>query len=113
MDQVTNNVRRNNWIAMIQDQKQSGLTVSAWCKQANISTNCFYYRQHKLREAAANAIPQLVEINASESAMPTAEEKISNLDNKTAFMNFGSVSIALTNAASAQLIQNILRAINA
>ena len=68
MDQVTNNVRHNNWIAMIQDQKQSGLTVSAWCKQANISTNCFYYRQQKLREVAASAIPQLVEINASELA---------------------------------------------
>ena len=113
MDQVTNNVRRNNWIAMIQDQKQSGLTVSAWCKQANISTNCFYYRQQKLREAAASAIPQLVEINASELATQITEDEAPNLDNKTAFISSGSVSIALTNAASAQLIQTILRALNA
>lgn len=113
MDQVTNNVRRNNWIAMIQDQKQSGLTVAAWCRQANISTNCFYYRQQKLREAAANAVPQLVEINASEIATRVAEYEAPDLDNKTAFISSGSVSVALTNAASAQLIQNILRAINA
>ena len=113
MDQVTNNVRRNNLIAMIQDQKQSGLTVSAWCKQANISTNCFYYRQQKLREAAANAIPQLVEINASEIATQVTSYEAPNFDNKTAFISLGSVSVALTDAASAQLIQNILRAINA
>lgn len=113
MDQVTNNVRHNNWIAMIQNQKQSGLTVSAWCKQANISTNCFYYRQQKLREAAASAIPQLVEINASELAARVTEDEAPNHDNKTAFISTGSVSIALTNEASAQLIQNILRALNA
>ena len=42
MDQVTNNCRRNNCIAMIQDQKQSGLTVSAWCKQANCYSSSHY-----------------------------------------------------------------------
>ena len=98
---------------MIQDQKQSGLTVSAWCRQANISTNCFYYRQQKLREVAASAIPQLFEVNASELATQVPEDEAQNLDNKTAFISSGSVSIALTNAASAQLIQNILRALNA
>lgn len=113
MNQVAINVRRNNWIAMIKDQKRSGLTVSAWCRKENISTNCFYYRQQKLREAAANAVPQLVEINASEIAAQATADEAPNLDNKTAFISSGSVSIALINAASAQLIQNILRAINA
>ena len=63
MDQLVTTVRDQQWLAMVSEQKKSGLTIKAWCSKNGISENCFYYRQQKRRKRIGSALPTFVEIN--------------------------------------------------
>ena len=39
-----------NWQALFDEQKRSGLTVVAFCKERNINPQTFYTRRYKLRK---------------------------------------------------------------
>ena len=45
-------VRLNQWSAMVREREDSGLCVKAFCKQAGIAPKTYYYRLRRLREAA-------------------------------------------------------------
>ena len=49
--EIRQQVRLNQWSAMVQEREDSGLSVKAFCKQAGIATKTYYYRLRRLREA--------------------------------------------------------------
>ena len=51
MDNFTKEYRLQQWALMVQEQKQSGLTVKEWCSQNNVTKDAFFYRQHRVRTA--------------------------------------------------------------
>ena len=106
MHQLVAQVRTQQWIAMIREQRASGLSVKSWCAEKKISENCFYYRQHRVREIIGNEIPEFVEIH---------QPYIENIENLTvtASIRSGKVQIDLSNSASEELIARILRILNA
>ena len=109
MDQLTTNVRNQQWLQMVQDQKSSGLTVKDWCLENHISENCFYYRQHKLRMSAAGLVSQFVEVKQQ----PAAEHHENFIHNSAARISAGNLAIDLFNQASEELISRIVRVLNA
>lgn len=116
MSQVVSNVRNQQWMAMIHDQKSSGLSIREWCRNHSISENCFFYRQRKLREIAEKNIPQFVEINQPEDpAASLMQSEQMNLDNErsSATIRYGKITIALDDSASEELIGKIVRVLNA
>ena len=50
--EIRQQVRISQWSAMVREREESGLSVKAYCKQAGIATKTYYYRLHRLREAA-------------------------------------------------------------
>ena len=48
MDKITSDVRRQQWLDIIQACNASGLTKKAWCEQNGINIKSFYYRYFKL-----------------------------------------------------------------
>ena len=112
MDQLTTNIRSQQWLQMIQDQKSSGMTVEAWCRDNNISKHAFYYRQHKLREEAGQALSRFVEVQAPQMS-PSPDQKYHENLNSAAFITYGNVVIGLNNNASEELISRIVRSLNA
>ena len=50
--EIRQQVRLNQWSAMVQKREDSGLSVKAFCKQAGIAPKTYYYRLRRLREAA-------------------------------------------------------------
>jgi len=110
MDQLTTNVRSQQWLQMIRDQKESGLSIQAWCRENNISENCFYYRQRCLRRCAGQALAgQFVEIQ-----QPAAAPNHDNfIHNSAARITDGKLAVELSNQASQELISRIVRALNA
>ena len=50
--EIRHQVRISQWSAMVREREESGLSVKAYCKQAGIATKTYYYRLHRLREAA-------------------------------------------------------------
>ena len=49
--EIRQQVRLNQWSAMVRKREDSGLSVKAFCKQAGIATKTYYYRLRRLREA--------------------------------------------------------------
>ena len=67
---VTNQIRLQQWAAVIREQKESGLKVDSYCEAHNISRNAYYYWLRKLRTAALQSQnSRFVELS------PPAEEK--------------------------------------
>ena len=46
--------RLAEWAPHIADQKASGLTVTAWCEQNNISRDKFFYWKRLLKDEAVS-----------------------------------------------------------
>ena len=116
MSQLVSNVRNQQWLAMIHDQKVSGLSIREWCRNHSISENCFFYRQRKLREIAGENITQFVEIKQPEDpATSMMQSEQMNLDNErsSATIRYGKITIALDNSTSEELIGRIVRVLNA
>lgn len=112
MQQIVTQVRTRKWLEMIHAQKESGLSIQRWCKENNISENCYYYRKSKLREIAGSGLTQFIDITrpAQEAVSGTY---IENHINSTAVMQIGTVKVSLTNEAGEELIRRILRSVNA
>ena len=112
MDQLTTSIRSQQWLQMVRDQKESGMTVEAWCRDNNISKHAFYYRQHKLREEAGAILSRFVEVQAPQTSLLPDQKDLENL-NSAASIACGKVVIGLNNHASEELIARIVRVLNA
>ena len=63
---VTQNVRLQQWTAIIQDRQTSGLKVDDYCSEHNISRNAYYYWLRKVKAAAIeNSGNRFAEVNPS------------------------------------------------
>lgn len=109
MHQLVAQVRTQQWITMIREQRASGLSVKSWCIEKHISENCFYYRQRRIREIVGNEIPEFVEIHQPDHS---AAENPNNITT-TAVIQSGRIQISLSNSASEELISRIMRNLNA
>ena len=61
--EIRQQVKLSQRSAMIREREERGLSVQAYCVQAGIAAKTYYYRLHRLREAA-------VEQARSEAAQP-------------------------------------------
>ena len=109
MHQLVAQVRTQQWITMIREQRASGLSVKSWCVEKHISENCFYYRQRRIREIVGNEIPEFVEVHQPDHSAAENPENIA----ATAIIRSGKVQIALSNSTSEELIARIMRNLNA
>jgi len=109
MDQLVTTIRENQWLAMLEQQKHSGLTVKAWCNENGISENSFYYRQNKLRKRIGSALPTFVELKP-----PAIKPEVPDLENlnRVASIHVGDVTVSLSNQASGDLIRKIMEALH-
>ena len=89
MHQLVAQIRTQQWITMIREQRASGLSVKSWCIEKHISENCFYYRQRRIREIVGNEIPEFVEIHQPDHS---AAENPNNISNQAGYR---SVSVIL------------------
>ena len=69
--QVRNEYRKQQWAQIIRDCQSSGLSNKEYCRQQGISEKSYYYWPRKLRSAAAEGIPQIVEVEP-----PAVEDKV-------------------------------------
>jgi hypothetical protein len=51
--------RLSHWAKIVQDRSNSGLSIRAYCKDANIQESSYYYWLKRLRDAASEGISQL------------------------------------------------------
>ncbi len=68
--QIIRKAKLNEWLSRFTDQKASGLSVSAWCRQNDISKDKFFYWKRRLKdEIIAQSLPEIVPL-----AMPSTPQ---------------------------------------
>lgn len=113
MNELSRNIRYQHWLQLIQEQKQSGLTIKQWCLDNNIKLKTYEYYQHKLRDFVLEAkVPQLVEIKQPALA-GQLKPNLENSTNSAATICAGNVVISLNNNASEDLIARIVKVLHA
>lgn len=112
MNQLVTSVRNRQWLAMVRQRKESGLTIKDWCEQNGVSQHAYYYRLRMLREQAASADPVFAELTPPAEVSAVTDTNLENL-NSTAVLRYKDLTIGLSNQASADLIANIVRALHA
>ena len=63
------------WSGMLQQWKESGLSVKEWCREQGLAEHTYYYRLRKLRQTACTALEQASPIQLAEVELaPKPEE---------------------------------------
>ncbi|EGC03754.1 IS66 family insertion sequence element accessory protein TnpA [Ruminococcus albus] len=73
---IKNEVKLKQWVEMIQQRNESGLTVTEWCKHNGINLKTYYYRLKRVRQAVCNEIEQhdIVPVEPTADIEITAEK---------------------------------------
>ena len=65
---------------MLREQKESGLSVKAWCQEQGMAEHIYYYRLRKIRQAACTALEQAQPLQLAEVPLaPKQEESYAKL----------------------------------
>lgn len=102
----------NQWTQIIRQCRGSGQTVKAWCEENDIDPKKYYYWLKCVREAAATALPATIQ----DSSIVPVELPVNHHDQSitspqaVAAISCGTFSVQLSNEASYQMIENILKA---
>lgn len=98
-------MKLNEWINKLADQKASGLTVREWCKLNNLTIHKYNYWKHLIKEEAAKQVlPDIVPVDFH-TELPIIQ---SNLSSNPIFNSSSSANCAIraTHATSVSLSMN-------
>ena len=96
--QVRNEYRKQQWVQIIRECQSSGLSNKEYCQQHGNPEKSYYYWLRKLRSAAAEGIPQIVEVDP-----PAVEDKV--------YIRFRGAELALPAGTDVEAIAAVLRSL--
>ena len=96
--QVRNEYRKQRWFQIIRECQSSGMSNKEYCRQQGISEKSDYYWLRKLRNVAAESIPQIVEVKT-----PANEDKV--------YIRFRGAELTLPAGTNVEAIAAVLRSL--
>ncbi|MCR4744319.1 MAG: IS66 family insertion sequence element accessory protein TnpB [Lachnospiraceae bacterium] len=122
MDQITRDIRRQNWANIIKQcqQRPSDITVKAWLADNGIGEKAYYYWLRKFRKEAYSEIQNTIDSNESadlkfaEIQLPIPAEEKSTSDikvysNKVAAIKANGITIEISNDISDILLHRLIK----
>lgn len=111
MDKLTHQMRLAQWVPIIRECRNSGMTVKAWCTQNDIGEKQFYYWQRRVRKEAFAELQELPD----DSSKKLVELPISSApaSNHTAdiVIRHGAYTLEICNSASPGLLESLLKVV--
>lgn len=115
----------NEWVSRIKEQKSSGLSVSEWCRQNNISRDKYFYWKRQLKEEVVEqSLPDIVPLTAPPVSSPAVPVPTSPTDecksctscasftpNFNARIFINGISIEIDSSASEAFIYSLIKAV--
>ena len=68
--QIAEEYRLAHWAGILQERKESGLSVKVFCEKAGFHQNIYFYWQRKLREAACLELQPVANAGNAEALVP-------------------------------------------
>ena len=66
ISEVKREFQLQQWRGMVQERKESGLSVKEWCAGCGITEHVYYYRLRQLRLAACHALQEAQPVQLAE-----------------------------------------------
>ena len=76
ISEVKQDYQLQEWSGMLREQKESGLSVKAWCQEQGLAEHIYYYRLRKLRQAACTVLEQAQPLQLAEVPLALKQEEI-------------------------------------
>lgn len=120
MDQLTHNVRRANWLNIINhcQERPANIITRQWLKDNNIKEKSYYYWQRKFRKESYDQMQLLAvteepaKISFVEFAAPTSKKAASTQDSlnstTTAVIRHGAITLEISNDISEAVLSLLL-----
>ena len=121
MDSLTHNVRRANWLNIINQcqERPANITVRQWLKDNDIKEKSYYYWLRKFRKESYDqmqlpaATEEPAEISFVEFVAPTSEKVVLTQDSlhstTTAVIRHGAITLEISNAISEEVLSLLLK----
>lgn len=121
MDQLTHNVRRANWLNIINQcqERPANVTVRQWLKDNDIKEKSYYYWLRKFRKESYDqmqlpaAAEEPAEISFVEFTAPASEKVVSTQDSlnstTTAVIRHGAITLEISNDISEAVLSLLLK----
>ncbi len=108
---LTNNYRLEQWSTIIQERISSGKQVEEWCKENNISRDCYYYWLRKVKLAAVqnNAIAEIPLLPKVVPLMPPLPVTESSTSGTAIILRVNGISLEIQDSASDAIIERTLK----
>ena len=117
----------NDWITRVADQKASGLSVTEWCLQNNLSKYKFFYWKRQLKdELITQALPDIVPLPVPTAQLPEVQPDLATIPSTAcatrascttlaigpcARIYINGMTIEFDASASATVISNVIKAV--
>lgn len=108
--QVAHEVRRQQWALVMQERRESGLTIQEFCRAHEIKEKTFYYWQRRLREAVCEnlALRQETGIVAA-PAFAEVRMSVETPGKEVIRVRLGDAEVEIGGGASPAAIEAVLR----
>ena len=97
--QVRDEYRKQQRTKIIRERQNSGLSNKEYCRQNGLSERAYYYWLRKLRQTAAEEMPQIIEMETP----ATKEDKV--------YIRYRGAELTLPGGTNADAIAAILRSL--
>ena len=98
---IKNEIKLKRWAEMVQSRKESGLTVSEWCRQNGVNLKTYYYRLKRVRQALCGNPEQ-------HDIVPIIPEKELDLSAEKIEISVGDVKITLPDSFNPETLRRLL-----
>ena len=98
---VDKEVQLKQWEQMVQSRKESGLTISKWCKENNMNPKTYYYRLRKVREASFKE-------TETHEIVQISDDTEQNLQKEKIEILWGNLKISVPDNFKRKTLQKIL-----
>lgn len=122
MDQSTHDVRRANWLNIVNQcqGRPVGMSVKQWLEENDIKEKAYYYWLRKFRKEAYNqmqlpTVAAKTDVTFAEVTMPAVTECIGEKipqfphDSTVAVIRCGGLTIEISNDISEKLLSHLLQ----
>lgn len=114
VSQLTQEINYQKWSEIIEECRNSGIQVSKWCKEKDVSLRQYYYWQNKICKKVSENLPALKEKNNSID-IPTFTEikmpSISEIREIALTVSINDATVQIHNYADENTVAAALRII--
>lgn len=114
VNQLTNEINIQKWSKLIEECRNSNVTVKEWCNENGIKRQQYYYWQKKICNSLCESIPKVKKLESSSNLPSFAEIKLptQNISNDIALsISINNISIQVHNNACENTIAAALKVI--